>query len=82
MYNFENEEQVKVFAADNVLTTQEVAEILNVSRARVSALVNEEKLVPIKRTQKGTLFFWKSDVLERKKIADSIKKEMVDKFSK
>lgn len=65
---FESDEQLKSFIIENVITTMEAAEILNCSRQNIDRLVDNGKLVPVKRTQRDKLF-WKADVLARVKPA-------------
>lgn len=66
-YQFESDEELKVFIAENVITIMEAAEILNCSRQNIDRLVDvSKKLTPIKRTQRDKLFF-KPDVLARVK---------------
>ncbi|MHB1712018.1 MAG: helix-turn-helix domain-containing protein [Acidimicrobiales bacterium] len=47
-----------------VLTSREARELLNVSSARVSKLVHDAKLVPVKRDSSATLFL-RDDVEKR-----------------
>ncbi len=57
-------EDFRRYAAEQVITAAEAAEILNCSRQYINELVKAEKLHPIKATEKSTLFF-KSEVQKR-----------------
>jgi hypothetical protein len=57
-------EDFKVFATERVINAVEAAEILNCSRQYINELVKNNKLHPIKATEKNTLFL-KSEVLKR-----------------
>jgi hypothetical protein len=54
------------FVSNNVLGSQEVQEALLITRSRLKALVDEQKLVPIKKLQRENLF-WADDVEQLKK---------------
>ncbi len=54
------------FVSTNVLGSQEVQEALLITRSRLKALVDEHKLVPIKKLQRENLF-WADDVEQLKK---------------
>ena len=64
-YEFNSNEELKQFIAENVITTMEAAEILECSRQNIDRLVSIGKLVPIKQTQRDKLFF-KADILARR----------------
>lgn len=49
----------------NILTTSEAAELLQVSRQRISLIVKNGDIIPIKNTSQGMLFF-RSDIHEYK----------------
>jgi hypothetical protein len=55
-YHLKNRKEVEDFIKNEVLTTSEVKEILNVTRQRLHALVSSEKLKPIKRLRSESLF--------------------------
>ena len=57
-------EDFKAFASERVINAVEAAEILNCSRQYINELVKNNKLHPIKATEKNTLFL-KSEVLKR-----------------
>lgn len=66
MYNFINDEDLKQFIADNIISTGEAAELLGCSRQYINQLIKENKLIPIKKINYITLFL-KSDVEARLK---------------
>ncbi len=66
MYNFNNENELKSFISNNIISTNEATEILNCSRQYINQLVKENKLIPIKKINYITLFF-KSDIEARLK---------------
>ncbi|PEL89751.1 DNA-binding protein [Bacillus wiedmannii] len=61
MYELRSKEDIEKFVNDNILTTSEAMETLNVNRARLNVLVKKERLIPLKQTKNMSLF-WKSDV--------------------
>ncbi|MCU7667616.1 helix-turn-helix domain-containing protein [Bacillus thuringiensis] len=61
---FDTREDVRKFIEEEVLTSTEAAEVLGVSRARVSQLIGEGKLVPVKKLR-GDSLFYRKDVLEK-----------------
>lgn len=56
--------------AREVLTTSEVIEILGITRQRLSKLVSDERIVPIKQVKAVSLFLL-SDVEELKPILEA-----------
>ncbi len=66
MYHFTNNEELKQFIADNIISTGEAAELLGCSRQYINQLIKENKLIPIKKINYITLFL-KSDVEARLK---------------
>lgn len=65
-YEFANDDELKAFIAENVITTMEAAEILNCSRQNIDRLVTvSKKLTPIKKLLKDKLFL-KSEVEAKK----------------
>ncbi|MDX8367804.1 DNA-binding protein [Cytobacillus sp. IB215665] len=64
---FKNKEELKMFIAEEVINTSEAIEILGCSRQNLNDLVNRGVLTPIKEMVRDKLFF-KSDILERKKV--------------
>lgn len=65
-YTFETDENLKAFIVENIITTMEVADILNCSRQNIDQMVKVGKIAPIKQTLRDKLF-WKNDVLKVKK---------------
>lgn len=63
-YHFDSDEELKLFIADNIVTTMEAADIMKCSRQNIDDLVRREKLTPLKQTQRDKLF-WKADILAR-----------------
>lgn len=58
-------EQLKAYLAEEIITSAEAVEILGISRARLSKLIQEERLVPLKKLAKESIFL-KSEILEKK----------------
>lgn len=54
------------FIVDEVLTTPEAMNLLEISRARMSSLIKNGKLNPVKKSGAISLFL-KSDILEKQK---------------
>lgn len=74
MYRFDDEEELKQFIADHILSSSEATEFLGISRARLSTMIKEEKLKPIKKLPKDSLFL-KSDLEEKKKELKELRKK-------
>lgn len=55
----------KQFIREEVLTTSEAIEILEVSRARMSIMIKNGKIEPVKRSGATSLFL-KEDILQKK----------------
>ncbi|MEW4192231.1 helix-turn-helix domain-containing protein [Bacillus altitudinis] len=73
-YHLTNRQQVEDFVVNEVLTPLEVQEVLNVNRQRISQLLNNGRLKPIKKIGKTTLFL-KSDIeLLKKDLEEGRKK--------
>lgn len=66
---FESDDDLKTFITNNLLTTMEVAEMLNCSRQYIDKLVKSDKLTPVKQTQRDKLFL-KSDIIARLKPSE------------
>ena len=66
-YEFEADEDLKLFISENIITTMEAADILNCSRQNIDKMVKGEKITPVKQTQRDKLFL-KSDVLAHVKL--------------
>ncbi|MEH6900279.1 helix-turn-helix domain-containing protein [Bacillus safensis] len=67
-YHLKNRQQVEDFIHNEVLTSTEAQEILEVNKQRMSKLLKDGRLKPIKRVGKISLFL-KSDM-------DQLKKEL------
>ncbi|AWC33274.1 MULTISPECIES: helix-turn-helix domain-containing protein [Bacillus cereus group] len=65
-YHLNSREEVENFIRNEVLTTPEAMEILEISRVRMSAMIKAGKLVPIKKLGNVSLFLRK-DIAEKKK---------------
>ncbi|PFE98752.1 DNA-binding protein [Bacillus thuringiensis] len=61
MYELQTKEDVKLFVNENILTSAEVLELLNITRSRLNQLVKAERLIPLKQVKIVSLF-WKPDV--------------------
>lgn len=57
------EKDLREFARQNVLSLDEVCNLVNLSRQHIYTLIKKGSLVPLKQTKRGQLF-WKPDVLE------------------
>lgn len=66
MYQFNNDNDLRSFISDSIISTAEAANLLNCSRQYINQLVKDNKLVPVKKINYITLFL-KSDVEARLK---------------
>lgn len=73
-YNFETIEELRAFISEEVLNSTEAIEYLGISRARLSVLIKDEKLIPIKKFQRDSLFL-KSDLAIKKKELEELRKK-------
>ncbi|WP_345822050.1 DNA-binding protein [Bacillus pumilus] len=73
-YHLKNRQQVEDFIQNEVLTSTETQEFLNVNKQRMSKLLNNDRIQPIKRVGKTTLFL-KSDVVLLKKDLEEGRKK-------
>ncbi|KKK10329.1 helix-turn-helix domain-containing protein [Bacillus sp. L_1B0_12] len=64
-YHLKNRQQVEDFVQNEVLTSSEAREILNVNRQRLSKLIEDGRIQPLKKTGKVTLFL-KNDINQLK----------------
>lgn len=71
-YEFKSTEELLDFLNENLLSTVETAEILEVSKARVGHMVKDGKLIPAKDQPK---MFLKETVLERKQEQEDLRKK-------
>ncbi|MEY8820797.1 helix-turn-helix domain-containing protein [Bacillus subtilis] len=67
-FHLRGRQEVEDFIHNEVLSTTEVAEILNVNKQRMSALINTERIIPVKKIGRTSLFL-RQDV-------ESLKKEL------
>lgn len=67
-YIFQSEQELREWIAENVLTSSEAREKLDLSRATFSSLVSRNMIEPIKAAG-GTHLFMLSDIEDRKRNA-------------
>jgi|GEM_PF-961444 len=72
-------ESLRKFIQEEVLTTPEAIELLGVTRARISQLIRNGKLVPVKKTDKVSLFL-REDVEARKKEINELQQKYGDDY--
>ncbi|QIW21234.1 DNA-binding protein [Bacillus thuringiensis] len=65
MYKFENKDDLICFIQDEIVNTSEAREILGCSRQNLNAMVQKEKVKPIKEMPRDRLYF-KEDILKSK----------------
>ncbi|MCA1233867.1 helix-turn-helix domain-containing protein [Bacillus velezensis] len=71
-YHLKSRKEVEDFINNEVLSTTEVAEILNVNKQRMSALINTERIIPVKRIGRSALFLRQDvEVLKKELEANS-----------
>lgn len=73
-YHLKDRQEVEDFIKNEVLTTSEVKEILNVTRQRLHALVSNGKLKPVKKLSRESLFF-RNDVERLAKELKELRKK-------
>jgi len=73
-YVFENKEELARFIREQVVTSSQAQEILEISRTALNSLVQRGKLKPIIE-EKATKLFFRSDVEARKVEADKLRKK-------
>jgi predicted DNA-binding protein YlxM (UPF0122 family) len=71
-YQFSSNDDLIKFLNNELLSTTEAAEILDVSKARIGHMVNQGKLKLVKEQPK---IFLKSMILERKKEQEDLRKK-------
>lgn len=71
-YNFKNRDELLDFLNEELLSTNEAAEILEISKVRIGHLVKDGKLEVVKEQPK---LFLKSIVLEKKEELESLRKK-------
>ncbi|WP_426005383.1 helix-turn-helix domain-containing protein [Bacillus sp. DWP3-1] len=73
-YHLKNRQQVEDFMKNEVLTSSEAQEILKINKQRMSQLINNDRIQPIKRVGKTTLFLKSDIVLLKKDLEEGRKK--------
>lgn len=68
-YEFDSDEDLKLFISENIITTMEAADLLNCSRQNIDKMVEGKKITPLKQTKRDKLFL-KGDILARIKTAE------------
>ncbi|MBL3636849.1 helix-turn-helix domain-containing protein [Bacillus subtilis] len=72
-FHLRGRQEVEGFVKTEVLSTSEVAEILNVNKQRMSALINTERIIPVKKIGRTSLFL-RQDVETLKKELEANQK--------
>ncbi|MGG1455586.1 helix-turn-helix domain-containing protein [Bacillus subtilis] len=72
-FHLRGRQEVEDFIHNEVLSTTEVAEILNVNKQRMSALINTERIIPVKKVGRTSLFL-RQDVEALKKELEANQK--------
>lgn len=70
----ENREDIEKFVRNELLTTPDAMEILGVNRSRMSQMIDEGKLTPIRKLPKISLFL-RSDIERKKKELEQLRKK-------
>ncbi|MCY9159421.1 helix-turn-helix domain-containing protein [Bacillus atrophaeus] len=73
-YHLKSRQEVEDFIKTEVLTTPEAKEILGVSTTRISQLISDGKLTPIKKLR-GVSLFLRSDIEQKKKELEESRKK-------
>lgn len=73
-YNLKNRQEVEDFVRNEVLTTSESQEILDVTRQRMYQLISSGKLIPVKKLR-GESLFLRHDIEEKKKELEASRKK-------
>ena len=74
MYQFKNDQELKNFIEKQVLTSKETVEFLGITRQRLSTLIKNGKLFPIKKLR-GESLFLKKDLEEKKYELEALRKK-------
>ncbi|MEC0584395.1 helix-turn-helix domain-containing protein [Bacillus mojavensis] len=72
-FHLRGRQEVEDFIHNEVLSTTEVAEILDVNKQRMSALINTERIIPVKKIGRTSLFL-RQDVETLKKELEANQK--------
>jgi Helix-turn-helix domain len=73
-YYLKNREDIARFVNDEILTSSEATEVLGITRQRLSQLVKNGQLVPLKK-EGGVSLFLRSDVEKKKQELEELRKK-------
>jgi hypothetical protein len=73
-YHFNSREELEGFIKNEVLTTSEAKEILNVTKQRLNTLVKTGRITPVKKTKNDSLFL-RIDVMKLKPELEELRKK-------
>ncbi|UOE96086.1 helix-turn-helix domain-containing protein [Alkalihalobacillus sp. LMS39] len=73
-FSFASREELVKFFDEEVLTTAQAMELLNVNRSRISSLIRDGKLEPIKK-EKSISLFLRIDIEKKKKELEELRKK-------
>lgn len=73
-YHLKNRKEVERFIIDNVLTTSEAIKILGITRSRMSQLISDGKITPVKKLRGDSLFL-RHDIEEKRKELEERRKK-------
>lgn len=72
--NFSSREELKAFLSEEVLTSSEAIQILGISRARLSTMIKDGKIIPFKKMPKDSLFL-RCELLDKKKELEHLRRK-------
>jgi hypothetical protein len=73
-YHLKNREDISRFINNEILTSAEAMKVLDISRQRLSQLVKNGQLVPLKK-EGGVSLFLRSDVEKKKQELEKLRKK-------
>lgn len=73
-YDLKSRQEVEDFIRNEVLTAPEAIEILGITRARMSQLIKQGKITPVKKLDKVSLFL-RADVEEKRKELEVLREK-------
>ncbi|WP_026593013.1 helix-turn-helix domain-containing protein [Bacillus sp. UNC437CL72CviS29] len=73
-YQLNSRQEVEDFVRNEVLTAPEAIEILGITRARMSQLIKQGKITPVKKLDKVSLFL-RVDVEEKRKELETLREK-------
>ncbi|KFN01259.1 DNA-binding protein [Bacillus clarus] len=73
-YNLNSRLEVEDFVRNEVLTAPEAIEILGITRARMSQLIKQGKITPVKKLDKVSLFL-RVDVEGKRKELEALREK-------